>query len=116
MQRNRFVPDAQPLRTSSIFLFNNGGSYGRKPQPASIRAPNAPTACPTSSSMIVGHRLNTGDHPNGLPGHYRPGLDVAVDHRAPQRSGPEPLDQQLRLVLRHLARQKLVPRLRLMLA
>ena len=35
-----------------------------------------------------GHRLNTGHHPDRLPGHHRTGLDIAVDHRPPERARP----------------------------
>src|SRR6185369_5405064 len=43
----------------------------------------------------VGDRLLAGDPADRLAGHHRAALDVAVDHRAAQRTGPIMLDLQL---------------------
>ena len=51
----------------------------------------------------LGGRLFLGDHADALAGHHRAGLDVAVDHRAAQRAGPEMLDLELRRLLVQLA-------------
>ena len=52
-------------------------------------------------------------HADRLSGHHGPGLDIAVDHRAPQRPGPEVLDGELRRFLGQLACLEPVARLRL---
>ena len=41
--------------------------------------------------------------PTLCPAISEPAFDVAVDHRAAQRPGPEMLDLELRLLLRQLA-------------
>ncbi len=51
----------------------------------------------------VGGALLARHHADALPGHQRAALDIAVDHRAAQRPGPEMLDFELRVLLRQLA-------------
>ena len=51
----------------------------------------------------VGGALLARHHADALPGHQRAALDIAVDHRAAQRPGPEMLDLELRVLLRQLA-------------
>ena len=60
---------------------------------------SAATAWSTSSAMISADRLLGGHHADRLAGHHRAGLDIAVDHRAAQRAGPEMLDLELRGLL-----------------
>src|SRR6476619_4057530 len=43
----------------------------------------------------LGDGLLARDHANRLAGHDRAGFDIAVDHRAAQRSGPIMLDLEL---------------------
>ena len=54
--------------------------------------------------------------PTLWPGHQRAVLDIAVDHRAAQRAGPEMLDLELRVLLRQLAAVEPVDDLALRLA
>ena len=68
-----------------------GGSRGARER--------ALSACSTSSARIAAHRLLARDHADALAGHQRAVLDVAVDHRAAQRAGPEMLDRELRLLV-----------------
>ena len=53
-------------------------------------------------------RLLAGHHADALARHQRAVLDIAVDHRAAQRAGPEMLDLQLRGLLVDLAAVELV--------
>jgi hypothetical protein len=52
----------------------------------------------------LGDGLFGGDHADRLARHQRAVLDIAVDHRAAQRAGPEMLDLELRLAHVDLAR------------
>ena len=67
------------------------------------RGDEAATACSTSSAMIAATGCSARDHADRLAGHHRAGLDIAVDHRAAQRAGPEMLDLELRRLLGQLA-------------
>ena len=51
----------------------------------------------------LGGALLARDEADALPGHQRAGFDIAVDHGAAQRAGPEMLDFELRVLLRQLA-------------
>src|SRR3569832_1313000 len=45
----------------------------------------------------IGDRFFLRHHADRLPGHQAAALDIAVDHRAAERAGPEVLDPELRL-------------------
>src|SRR5215472_1878136 len=54
----------------------------------------------------LGHALLAGHQPDTLARHQRAVLDIAIDHRAAQRPGPEMLDFELRIFLTELASRK----------
>ena len=76
------------------------GCLGRATGP---RARRAPSAWSTSSARMSPALCSRVTMPTLWPGHQRAVLDIAVDHRAAQRAGPEMLDLELRLLVRHLA-------------
>ena len=105
----RSVSGVSAGRSSTISLIRD--SLGRRSGPAALR----PAAEPGLARGDHGQRLidKLGEdfggallarhHADALPGHQRAALDIAVDHRAAQRPGPEMLDFELRVLLRQLA-------------
>ena len=78
------------------------------------RATKAATAWSFNSAKIRRHALNFIHHADGLPRHDRAVFHVAIDHRAPQRAGPEMFDGELRGGLVEFARLEFLHHIRLM--
>ena len=88
-------------RTAALGAHQSAGSGGAGS--AGSRAASAAHRLADQLVEDLGGRLLAGHHADALAGHQRAALDIAVDHRAAQRAGPEMLDLELRRLLVELA-------------